>query len=373
MYAKDFINKLTNYGVKFFSGVPDSLLNALCLELINTIPRQVNIGANEGSCLSLAAGHYMATGNIPCVFMQNSGLGNIVNPYTSLAHEKVYGIPMLFIIGWRGEPGIKDEPQHVFMGEITLKLLDLLGIIYEIIDENTSAVQIENCLQKFASHHANKQTCAFVVKKGTFTGDAKNNKFNNYEIIREDAIEHIISTVSKDDVVVSSTGKISRELFEIREKKKQLHNADFLTVGSMGFASSIAAQIACEKVNKKIICIDGDGAALMHMGCMTTIGNLALNNFVHIILDNELHESVGGVPTVSGSVDWISLAKACGYKNGRVIYTKEELSKTNNFIPGELVVIKINKYSRNDLGRPTTTAKESIAQFMKFIQKGEKK
>lgn len=373
MQTKEFINKLTGYGVKYFSGVPDSLLNALCLELINAGSQKVDIGVNEGSCISLAAGHYMATGNIPCVFMQNSGLGNIVNPYTSLVHEKVYGIPMLFVIGWRGEPGIKDEPQHVFMGEVTLKLLEVLGVTYEVIDENTSVEQIEQSLKKFSQQFANKRSCAFVVRKGTFKGDAKSNSMNSYEIVRESAIEHIVSTVGDNDIIVSSTGKISRELFEIREKNKQPHHADFLTVGSMGFASSIAAKIACEKRNRKVICIDGDGAALMHMGCMATIGSLALDNFIHIILDNELHESVGGVPTVSGSVDWVSLAKACGYKNGRVIATKEQLEKTDSFDGGELVVIKVKKYSRDDLGRPTTTAKENITQFMKFIQKEGKK
>ena len=374
--AKEFIDKLIKHNIKFFTGVPDSLLNALSLELISTSSESVKIGVNEGSCLGFASGNYMATGNVPCVFMQNSGLGNIVNPYTSLAHEKVYGVPMLFVIGWRGEPGVKDEPQHVFMGEITLKLLEVLGIKYQIIDEKTSLEQIEKHIKKFKESFTKNQSCAFVVRKGTFTGDAKNNKETSYDIVREEAIEYIVSNIKKNDIVVSSTGKISRELFEVRERLNQSHNTDFLTVGSMGFASSIAAEIACEKKGKRVICIDGDGAALMHMGCMATIGSLGLDNFVHIILDNELHESVGGVPTISGSVDWIMLAKAFGYKNGRVIDTKMQLEKCGgggNFQPGELVVIKVKKHSRKDLGRPTTSAKENITQFMKFIKKGEKK
>jgi len=368
MQAKEFIDKLEKHGVEFFAGVPDSLLNALCLELMNTDTSQVKIGVNEGSCLALASGHYMATGNVPCVFMQNSGLGNIVNPYTSLAHEKVYGVPILFVVGWRGEPETKDEPQHVFMGEITLGLLELMGIKYEIIDENTSISQIEKSMKEFVKHFANKQSCAFVVRKGAFTSDAGNNSENTYDIVREDAIQHIISNIGKDDIVVSTTGKISRELFELREKLKQPHHTDFLTVGSMGYASSVAAQIAAEKKDKKVICIDGDGAALMHMGCMATIGDLELDNFVHIILDNELHESVGGVPTVSGSVNWVELAEAVGYDSGRVIYTKKQLDTIKGFTHGELIVIKVNKFSRKDLGRPTVTAKENIAQFMKFIQ-----
>ena len=371
MQAKDFIDKFSDYGINFFSGVPDSLLNAFCLELLNTQPNKLAIGVNEGGCLALAAGHYMATGNIPCVFMQNSGLGNIVNPYTSLASDWVYGVPMCFVIGWRGEPGVKDEPQHLFMGNITLQLLDLLGVKYEIIDAGTCLSQIEMHMKNFATCFAQKQSCAFVVRAGTFTGDAKNENENGYDIIRENAIEKIVSTIGKDDIVISSTGKISRELFEIREKLKQPHHADFLTVGSMGYASSIAAQIAAEKKDKKVICIDGDGAALMHLGCMATTANMRLDNFVHIILDNELHESVGGVPTVSGGVDWVSLAKACGYKNARVIQTNAQLDKLGDFNPGELVVIKVNKYSRKDLGRPTTSAKENITQFMGFIQKGE--
>ena len=361
-----------NQGIDYFAGVPDSLLNAFCLELTNKYEDKVTIGVNEGACVALASGHYISTSKTPCVFMQNSGLGNIVNPYTSLAHKKVYGIPMLYIIGWRGELEIKDEPQHKFMGEATIPMIETLGIKYKILDKNVTIDDVAQYIEEFKEEFKNGQTCAFVIKKGTFN-ESEYKVTNAHQIIREEAIKHILTIIGKDCIVVSTTGKISRELFEVREKLNMAHDTDFLTVGSMGFASSIAAQIARDTPTKKVYCIDGDGAALMHMGSMASIGNLKLNNFTHIILDNELHESVGGVPTVSNTVDWVGLAKALGYKGGCVITKNAELAKLKTIKTGELVVIKVAKYSRPDLGRPTSTPSENIAQLMEFIKKGENK
>jgi len=363
MDSKTFID---NLGINFFTGVPDSVLNSFCFELLADKNKTVKIGVNEGACLAMAAGHYVATKNVPCVFMQNSGLGNIVNPYTSLANEKVYGIPMLFVVGWRGEPGVKDEPQHAFMGEITDKLLETLEIEYKVIDKDTTIKELGDTMRIFREKFAEGKSCAFIIKKGALLGDAKGGNTSNYEIVREKAIEIIISKTGGEHLVVSSTGKISRELFEIRKKLGQSHSQDFLTVGSMGFASSIAFQIANELPERKIVCIDGDGAALMHLGAMATIGENIPKNFTHIILDNESHESVGGMPTDSKNVDWVGLAKSLGYKSAKVVLHYKDLEKHDLF-DGGLLVVKTNKTSRGDLGRPTTTAKENIKNFMEEI------
>lgn len=358
----------------FYTGVPDSQLKALCNYLMNTYGISSNhhlIAANEGNCVALAAGYHLATGKIPVVYMQNSGEGNIINPVASLLNDKVYAIPMIFVIGWRGEPGIKDEPQHIFQGEVTLKLLDDMEISYYIVDKETTGDELSQAMDKFRPFLNAGKNVAFVIRKGALKYTEKVIYDNDNKMNREDVIKHIIS-VSGNDLIVCTTGKASRELFEAREANGQSHEYDFLTVGSMGHSSSIALGIALNKPNTKVWCVDGDGAALMHMGAMPVLGANAPKNMVHVLINNGAHETVGGMPTVAANIDWDVIAKACGYAYAISVDSFDKLdtelkaAKTREAL--SLIEVKCSIESREDLGRPTTTAIENKRLFMSYMR-----
>ena len=360
---------------EFYTGVPDSQLRALCDHLMDRYgidPKHHIIAANEGNCTALAAGYYLATGKVPVVYMQNSGEGNIINPAASLLHRKVYAIPEIFVIGWRGEPGLHDEPQHIYQGEVTLRLLEDMEIEYFVIGKETAEAEVEEAMEKFRPMLADGKDVAFVIRKGALSNDGKHEYKNRYEMIREEAIRHIVA-VTGTDPIVSTTGKASRELFEIREANGQGHGYDFLTVGSMGHSSSIALGVALQKPDRKVWCIDGDGAVLMHMGAMAVIGANAPENMVHIVLNNEAHETVGGMPTAAGKADLTAIAKACGYvytaKADRYEILDEELRKAKDRNGLSLIEVKCAIGARDDLGRPTTTAYENGKKFMDFLKK----
>ena len=320
---------LSILGRDFYTGVPDSLLKSLINYLMKTYgidSKHHVIAANEGNCVALAAGYYLATRKIPIVYMQNSGEGNVVNPVTSLTSDKVYAIPIIYIVGWRGEPGVHDEPQHIFQGEITLKMLEDLDIKYFVVSKETKVDDVEDKMKEFNEVLKKGKSVAFVIRKGALKYDGKVEYKNKYTMKREEIIEHILK-VSKDDPVISTTGKASREVFEIRERNKEGHAKDFLTVGSMGHSSTIALGIAYNKPSTKIWCIDGDGAALMHMGAMGIIGATAPKNYVHVLINNGSHESVGGMPTVALDMDFVMIAKACGYKKAVCVENFEDLDR----------------------------------------------
>ncbi|MDR3593940.1 phosphonopyruvate decarboxylase [Clostridium sp.] len=372
--VKEFYDELLNNEIDFFAGVPDSLLKSFCAYIKDNVSNEKNIiAANEGNAIGLASGYYLATKKIPLVYMQNSGLGNALNPLASLADKLVYSIPMLLIIGWRGEPNKKDEPQHKKQGLITTETLDMLGIKYKILDESTSDYEMKKEVKKSYIYMKEKnEPYALVIKKDTFSEYKLKNKLDsNFEMTREEAIEILISKIKEDSLIVSTTGMASRELFEIREKYKQDHSRDFLTVGSMGHASQIALTIALNKKDKEVYCIDGDGALLMHLGGLAIIGSLEPNNFRHILINNGAHDSVGGQDTVGFKVDMIAITKACGYKNCYSCSSREELidllEKINDVEGPVFLEIKVKKGARKDLGRPTTTPVENKNAFMKFI------
>jgi len=357
----------------FYAGVPDSQLKALCDCLISKYGvdgvHHV-IAANEGNCVALAAGYHLATGKVPVVYMQNSGIGNAVNPIASLLNDKVYAIPCIFVIGWRGEPGIHDEPQHVFQGEITMKLLEDLGIETFVIGKETAVDDIWNAMEHFKISLAVGRQVAFVVRKGALEYNGKVKYTNDNTLLREEIIRHVVKAAG-DDIIVSTTGKASRELFEIREANGQTHDHDFLTVGSMGHSSSIALGIAMQRTDKKIWIIDGDGAVLMHMGVMAVIGSMKPKNVVHVILNNGAHESVGGQPTIMDKVDLVVVAKECGYSYAVSVGRIGELERVLPVVAEHnelcLLEVKCAIGSRNDLGRPTNTAKENKEVFMKYL------
>lgn len=374
MKATEFIDILENtFGVEFYAGVPDSLLSPFTGEIVNKygISDKHIVAANEGNATGLAAGYHLATGKIPCVYMQNSGQGNMLNPYASLLAPEVYKIPCVFLIGWRGEPGTKDEPQHVFQGEITQSLMEMLTIQTLIVRKDTSARELETALKNFKQLLEDGKCVAFIVEKGSLTSENPVKYSNSYTMKREDALREIVKGIG-EDIVVSTTGKASRELFEIREQNGQSHQYDFLTVGSMGHSSSIALSIALNKKDKKVWCIDGDGAALMHLGAMAVIGANAPDNLVHIVINNESHETVGGMPTVAGAIDFAKIAEGCGYRkilhasNAQEVASAVDEAKCAEELT--LIEIKTALGARSDLGRPTTTAEENKKNFMRYVR-----
>jgi len=368
-----FINVLKKHDLDFFTGVPDSQLKAFVDYLTDTLgsPDRHIIAANEGNAVALAAGYHLATGKIPCVYLQNSGLGNIVNPVVSLLSEKVYQIPCVFVIGWRGEPGLHDEPQHLFQGAITLETLNLLGIEHMVIDKETTEKQLSEKMVCFKKSLDSGKSVAFVVKRDGLSYDNTPVYKNRYSARREDII-HSIVKVAKDDLIIATTGKTARELFEIRKREKQPHHCDFLTVGSMGHSSSIALGVALNQPERRVWCIDGDGAALMHMGAMATIGALSPPNFIHVLVNNEAHESVGGQPTVASKIDFCGIARGCGYSSVFQAVTLEEFESMLSDIqgtPGPIFIeVKSAIGSRSDLGRPTSTPVENKEAFMSNLR-----
>lgn len=372
---KFFIDKLEENNINFFTGVPDSLLKNICAYIEDNKDENHNIiAANEGAAMGLATGHYLATGEIPVVYMQNSGEGNIINPLASLTDKEVYNIPILLIIGWRGRPGVHDEPQHIKQGKVTLPLLETMEIKYTILskDENEFTNQLNDVIEYMAK---TKESFAFVVEKDTFE-DYKlqnNQQYENLEMSREEAIQIVADSLDENTVIVSTTGMISRELFEYRANSNQTHEKDFLTVGSMGHASQIALGIALEKSNHKIYCFDGDGAAIMHMGSMAIIGSKHPENYIHIIFNNGAHDSVGGQPTVGLQINIPEIAKALNYKKVFSIKDRMSLKEVLNKINGEkgpiMLEIQVKKGNRKDLGRPTTTPIQNKEALMKFLEK----
>lgn len=371
---KFFVEKLSSLQIDFFTGVPDSLLKNICAYITDNLSVENHIiAANEGGAVGLATGYYLASGKIPVVYMQNSGEGNIVNPLMSLTDKEVYNIPLLLIIGWRGEPGTKDEPQHVKQGKVTRSLLDTMGIRYEVLaqDENECAAQLERAKNYMEE---TKESFALIIQKGTFDDYTLQKKEETmFSLKREEAIQIVASSMEENAVVVSTTGMISRELFEYRESVHQGHERDFLTVGSMGHASQIALGIALQKKERKVYCFDGDGATLMHMGSMAVTAAMRPANYIHVIFNNGAHDSVGGQPTVGLKINLSQIANACGYVKAfsvsDSVELKEKLETIKTMSGPILLEITVKKGARKDLGRPTTTPIQNKEALMSFLSK----
>lgn len=368
-------------GAEFYTGVPDSRLKALCdclLSMYGQDPRHHVIAANEGNSIAVAAGYYLATGKIPVVYMQNSGEGNAMNPMASLLNEHVYGIPVIFVVGWRGEPGVQDEPQHAYQGEITEEFFKLMGVEIFVLDRDTAWEDADAAMAEFRKVLNQGKDVAFLVKTGALSYDriCKNSHAGSLpskKMTREEIICQV-TDISGEDPVITTTGKASRELFEIREARGQGHQLDFLTVGSMGHSSSVAMGIALHQSDKKVWCIDGDGAVLMHMGAMAVIAQAAPGNLVHLVVNNGAHESVGGMPTAAASLDLWKIAQGCGYRNVYCVQNREELAAVLKMVKEQagpsFVEVKAAVGARENLGRPTSTPQENKKEFMKFLWKG---
>ncbi len=370
---KFFIEELGSHGIDFFAGVPDSLLKNICAYIADHKDEQHNIiTANEGGAIALAAGYHLATGKIGVVYMQNSGEGNIINPLASLTDKEVYNIPVLLLIGWRGKPGAHDEPQHVKQGKVTTGLLNVMGVNYDVLsqDEEKAAKQIEKAV---ATMKSTNEVYALVIEKGTFEDyKLQNVEKNDLQMSRDEAIQTVAVSLGMKDVIVSTTGMISRELFEARTAWHQGHERDFLTVGSMGHASQIALGIAMEKTDRKVWCFDGDGASIMHMGNMAIVASKHPKNYVHVVFNNGAHDSVGGQPTVGLKIDLPAVAKAVGYE---VTYSVDNLNDLKSILLSVataegpvLLQVCVKKGNRKDLGRPTTTPIQNKEALMEFLR-----
>ena len=371
-----FHRGLIDEGVDFFTGVPDSLLKSFCAyvtDFYDKRPLQHVIAANEGNAISLAMGAHMATGRVPVVYMQNSGFGNSINPLLSLCDPAVYSIPMLIIAGWRGMPGLKDEPQHVQQGAIMLEMLQGVRMPYAILpadEEKAIAITVES-LQRIKNE---SHPFTLLVPPDTFSGYKSVTKRDVpvFPLNREGAIEVVLSHVGLRDIIVSTTGKCSREVYEYRASQGQDHSKDFLTVGGMGHTSSIALGIAMNRPTRQVMCLDGDGSALMHLGALTTAGQLSCKNFKHILLNNGCHDSVGGQPSAGFDVDFCAIAKASGYKSAMTAADPDDIVAKLNFLLATngpaMLEIRINSGARDDLGRPKSTPLQNRDAFMNFIQ-----
>ena len=368
--VENIVGLLKGAGVDFFVGVPDSLLKSFCAYVADTCGDNHVIAANEGGAVGLAAGHYLATGKLALVYMQNSGQGNAVNPLASLADPDVYSIPMVLLVGWRGEPGVKDEPQHIKQGKVTISLFETLGIPTEILpDDQYSAAELTRKIVEKAKSES--RPVALVVRKGLFRQYTLQNKNRNIsDLKREEAIEMILNALPEDAVVVSTTGMISREVYETRERLGQGHSRDFLTVGSMGHAIMIALGIAKAQPERQVVCLDGDGASIMHMGNMAIAAQSHCGNLTHIVLNNASHDSVGGQPTVGGDIDFPAIAAACGYE----VHHNSDFSATLRLCVSALkkakprfVEIKVAKGARKDLGRPKEPPQVNKKLFMETL------
>ncbi len=360
------LNACLNEDISFYTGVPDSLLKDFCACIENELDSHSHIiSTNEGSSLSLGIGYHLATNKIPLIYLQNSGIGNLINPLLSLADPEVYNIPLIIMVGWRGEPGVKDEPQHIKQGKITDSLIKTMGYEYEILenDQNEAENQIRELAKNISSPHF------LLVKKGTFANYDYTNKsvfLNGFK--REEAIRGVVDLISEDDVIFATTGMISRELYEYRVKKLKNEKPNFLTVGGMGHCSQIALGYSHYKSGNRVFCFDGDGSVLMHMGGLGIIGQSKVTNFNHIIFNNSAHDSVGGQPTIGGEINFEKIAIGLGYDGYQLIESQNQLTKELSdsfFSQGKtLMEIRVEQGNRSDLGRPIETPIENKINLM---------
>jgi phosphonopyruvate decarboxylase len=376
-----FFRLLRSHNTTFFTGVPDSLLKDFCAYVTDNVPAQEHlIAVNEGTALAHAAGHYMATGRIGCVYLQNSGLGNTVNPLLSLCSPKVYSIPTLLLIGWRGEPGKKDEPQHLVQGAMTASMLKEMSVPYQILPDYAEGA-FETLEVAYKTMEETKGPFALLVRKDTFEKyelKTKTVAFSDASMLHREEILEQVTAVFPSEPLVTTTGFTSREMFELREGAGQSHKQDFLTVGSMGHCSSIAIgiarELAKEREVRQVLCVDGDGAALMHMGALATAGQSGLKNFKHILINNAIHDSVGGQPTGCEKIDFPSIVRGCGYRSAACVSDADSITPALEKLRDEegpaFLEVRALPGARADLGRPTTTTHQNKEAFMEMLREG---
>lgn len=374
MEAKDLVDILESRGMEFYTGIPDSHMEQLCNYLVERFGTSGHhiLPANEGSCAGIAAGYHLATGKVPVIYMQNSGLGNFMNPFVSMLSDRLFGIPCLLIVGWKGEPGRPEQPQHVLQGELTEGTLDLLGIPYAVLEKGIDKAGFSDMIDGLLPVIHGGRCAAMIVRSGAITADIIAKGEQSGLMRREAAIERIISAAAPDDAFVATTGKACRELYEIRERLGLAHGNDFLVIGSMGHASSVAQGIALNRPETRIWCLDGDGSSIMHLGALASIGSSSPANLIHVILNNGAYDSVGGQPTIAPGIDFSKVAEACGYRKCYMAESPEglveALASAKDSIGPMLIEVRISDGSREDLGWPKISPKDAKAAFMGFLE-----
>ena len=371
---KQLFEALGKLGVDFFTGVPDSLLNDFCLYLVKNIPDGHHVmAANEGNAIAIAAGHYLATGSIPIVYMQNSGIGNATNPLLSLTHECVYGIPMVLVIGWRGDPSINDHAQHKKQGELTPVLMKNMDIPYEILDAEDTVV--DKFSWAVAKAKEISSPVALITKKAILTENIKKQEYPECSLMnREEAISAVIDVLGSDAVYLGTTGRATRELHEQLKAHGVGEGHEFQNVGSMGHVSSVGLGIALAKPEKKVVVFDGDAAAVMHMGALATNCRYKAGNMIHIVLNNGVNESVGGQPSAGYIVNLTVAAEACGYRTpGHAVEAKLELqSIIRNYKIGEMplfIDVHVRQGIRGDMPKLIIDHKAQKQALMEILKK----
>jgi phosphonopyruvate decarboxylase len=374
----DFVAQLDRVGVSLYTGVPDSLLKELGKHVMDSLPRERHvIAANEGAAVGIGLGHTLRTGELAAVYLQNSGLGNTVNPLLSLCDPDVYGVPMLLVIGWRGQPGVKDEPQHVTQGRVMTAMLDAMEIPWSMLP--TDPDELSEAVDRAAeTARARCGPVAILVEKGTFSAPMtprvvvdESESATRDRPTREGALAATIEAIPDGSLVIATTGMLSRELFELRQVAQTNGDRDFLTVGGMGHASSIALGVALRERDRGVWCLDGDGAALMHLGSMAVIGDHAPENFHHVLFNNGVHDSVGGQRTSVEVVDLVAVASAVGYRSASSTASVDEITERVRDLATtagpNFLELRVAPGARSDLGRPTRTPSESRAAFMNAV------
>jgi phosphonopyruvate decarboxylase len=371
IHPNQFLGQLAGAGIRFFTGVPDSLLKGLLTAIEQYEEGTHIVAANEGAAVGLAAGYHFATGGLPVVYLQNSGLGNLINPLTSLADREVYSVPMLLIVCWRGEPGTKDEPQHVVMGRITPTLLHQINVPFVVLKKADNHKWKELLCDAIALSRKESKPVALLVESGVFPEDELVPE-NDYEMSAAEAIEMVYSALSKNDIVVCTTGKIGRTFYQINERHRKISRY-FLNVGSMGHAVSVATGIAMQ-VRARVVLFDGDGALLMHMGALALPPSLQLTNLLYILLNNGVHQSVGSQPTLGFQVDFCTIARGCGFSNPVSVQRKERLFESTSYVEEiDFLEIRINTECSEDLPRPGETPRLAKMVFMNALKKDQQK
>lgn len=368
------VKKIQSEGVEFITGVPDTLLNDFCVYVEKNWPKDKHvIAANEGNSIGLAAGYHLSTNTVPVVYMQNSGLGNTINPIVSLTHKDVYGIPLVLLVGWRGNPEVKDHAQHKKQGELTPVLMDDMDIPYKILEDDT-----QDTMNKFEwaikTAKETNNAVGLIVKKGVLEKGEKEGFPDdlNYHLTREQAIDHIVGSLPEDTVYVAATGRATRELYEVRNNRGESKENDFLNVGAMGHTSSIALGIAIAKPEKLVVCLEGDSSAIMHLGALPTEGMVYPPNFLHVILNNGVHESVGGQESAGFNINLTEIAKNSGLLTvANSVKTKDEISNALKELLGKnkpaLLDIHIKKGIRKDCPPLKFNHKEQKDSLMRKI------
>ncbi len=379
--AAHFVDQLAALGVRFVAGVPDTILCELAGRLgAPDSPLRHLVACNEGAAVAAAIGHHLASGAVAAVYLQNSGLGHAANPLASLAAPEVCSIPLLLLVGWRGELAddgtqLADEPQHRLQGRLTPAQLDLLGIAHETLGpaDSDPAAALRRLLRLALRR---QRPVALLLRRGTFAPAPAGSvgpplAAGAPQMSREQAIEACLRALPAGAATVATTGMASRELFDLRRRRGEPHDLDFLVVGAMGHASHVALGLCCADPGRPVLCLDGDGAALMHLGALASCAGA--RGLLHVVLNNGAHESVGCQPTSAPALRLAALARACGYARVATVRSAASLeAAVRDFLEGGqsgFIEAVCRVGHRADLGRPALAPREAARQFMRALRR----